>query len=122
MVQTVLRLTADSRHKGELVQALLGLARSAHSERGFISSRVCQEETNSSELFYEEEWSTRQDLERQIRSPRYSQLLALMEISKTQPKIEFRLVSEVRGLEYIEALRLGPGQEGVAEEAARGPL
>jgi quinol monooxygenase YgiN len=110
VVQTVLKLTTDSRHKAELVQALRGLARSARSERGFISSRVCQEEANSNEFFYEEEWTSREELERQIRSPRYSRLLALMETSKTQPRLEFRLVAEVRGLEYVETLRLGHGQ------------
>ena len=126
MVQTVLRLAVDSRHRAEFVQALRAMARSARSERGFLSSRVCHKEDDANVFFYEEEWSTAADVEKQICSSRYTELLALMEAAKAQPRIEFRFISEVRGLEYIEDIRLAPNMmrspTQMTGEAATAPV
>jgi hypothetical protein len=102
------------------------MARSAWSERGYISSRVCQEEDDPNAFFYEEEWSTAADLERQIRSSRYTSLLSFMEAAKAPPRIEFRFISEVRGLEYVEEIRLAPTvlsePKEMASEAGTAPV
>ena len=69
-------------------------------------------------LFYEEEWVTDADLEKQICSSRYTSLLALMEAAKAPPRIEFRFISGVRGLDYIEDIRLTPARLNAAKDTA----
>ena len=56
-------------------------------------------------FWYVEEWQDAGDLERELRSDRFSQLLALMETSAQPPALEFRVVTETRGLEYVAAVR-----------------
>jgi quinol monooxygenase YgiN len=56
-------------------------------------------------IHYEERWRSPQDIETQVRSPRYTHLLALMESASEQPSLEFHFVSETRGLEYVASAR-----------------
>ena len=84
MVQTFLRIKTSPRKAAELVQALRLLIRQARAEKGLISCRLCLEADDAKTVCYEERWETAEDFEEQIRSPRYNQLLALME-SATEP-------------------------------------
>jgi hypothetical protein len=40
-------------------------------------------------------------LERELRTDRVTQLLALVETAAQPPLVEFRVISETRGLEYV---------------------
>ncbi len=42
-----------------------------------------------------------------MRSARYERLLAVMEISARPPVLRFQTISDLRGMEYLEAVRLG---------------
>jgi len=88
-----------------MVQALRSLMRSARAEKGFLTSRICFEADNSNTVCYEERWATLEDFEEQMRSPRFTNFLVLMESASEQPSIEFHFVSETRGLEYVAAVR-----------------
>jgi len=89
----------------ELVAALRSLNRRVLAERGLVSSASYLLADDASTVCYEERWESRQDLEDQIRSPRYKHLLALMETATEPPLLEFRFISETRGLEYVAAVR-----------------
>ncbi len=90
---------------GELIQALHSLIRQARAEKGFITCQLCLEADNANTICYEERWETQKDFEEQARSPRYFQLLALMESATEPPLLEFHFVSETRGLDYLASLR-----------------
>jgi quinol monooxygenase YgiN len=90
---------------GELIQALRSLMRPARAEKGFISCRLYLEADDANTIRYEERWDAREDLEEQVRSPRYTRLLALMESASEQPSLEFHFVSETRGLDYVASVR-----------------
>ncbi len=79
--------------------------RSARAEKGFITCGLYLEADNANTVCYEERWETREDMERQLRSPRYTCVLALMESASKPPTLEFLFVSEMRGLEYIANVR-----------------
>ncbi len=79
--------------------------RPARAEKGFITCRLYFEADNANTVCYEERWEKSGDLEEQVRSPRYTRLLALMEFASEQPSLEFHFVSETLGLEYIAAMR-----------------
>ena len=88
-----------------MVQALRALLRSARAEMGFITGNLYGEIDNANSICYEERWEGAKNLEVQLRSSRYTRLLTLMESAIEQPSLEFHFVSEVRGLEYVAAIR-----------------
>lgn len=79
--------------------------RPARAEKGFLSSQIALDVDDASALRYEERWESDEDLESQIRSPRYTRLLALMESASERPSLEFHFIAETRGLEYVAAVR-----------------
>lgn len=105
VILTILRMKSPPLRTAELVQALRSLMRRARAEKGFITCQICLEADDANRICYEERWQTREDLEDQMRSSRYAQLLVLMESAAEQPLLEFHFVSETRGLDYVAAVR-----------------
>ena len=56
-------------------------------------------------LTYVEEWQTEGALRAQVRSIRFTRLLALAEHSTDMPLVEFQLDDGTRGLDYVEEVR-----------------
>ena len=54
---------------------------------------------------YVEEWESRENLERHIKSDPYRIILSLMELSGEPPEIKINTISKTEGLEAIEAIR-----------------
>ena len=105
MILTILTMRNSPLRIAETVQALHMLTRAARAEKGFISSRLCLEAADANTILYEERWQTQEDFDEQLRSTRYTRLLALMESASEQPSLEFHFVSETRGLEHVAAVR-----------------
>jgi hypothetical protein len=55
----------------------------------------------------EQDWSSEAELKSHIRSSCFTDLLMLMETAVEPPMLEVHLVSETRGLEFVEAVRFG---------------
>ena len=88
-----------------MVQALRVVMRAARAEKGFMAGWLDFEPDEANSVHYEERWQTREDFEDQLRSSRFTRLLAVMESASEQPSLEFHFVSETRGLEYVAAVR-----------------
>jgi len=88
-----------------MVQAVRSVMRPARAEKGFIACELSLDANDAHSLRYEERWQTRQDFETQVRSPRYTRLLTLMESASEQPSLELHFVSETRSLDYIAEVR-----------------
>ncbi len=88
----------------EVFALLLGPVR---VEPGCRSCELYLDAGNGDELLYVEEWETTEQLERHMRSCRYERMLALMEASDRPPVLRYYSISDVKGLEYLEAIRLG---------------
>lgn len=93
-----------------MVQALGQIMFQAKPQMGYVDSQVWIQAEQSRTVLYIEQWATREDLERELCSDRMGMLLALMETAVQAPELKIRTVSEVRGLEYVEDIRLGDGQ------------
>jgi quinol monooxygenase YgiN len=106
MVQVTLTMVSHPRRRAEMIQALRSLMLPLQAAQGFISCHLCQETEDANTIFYAEEWHTPEDLDRQIRSSHYTRLLAIMEEAAQPPELRLNWVAEVRGLEYLEAVRL----------------
>jgi len=107
VIQTVLKIKVSPNRMNDLVQALKSLTVSARAEHGLIGCTLYQEVGDETALRFIEDWQTEDDLENQIRSNRYTQLLALMETAAELPSLEFRTVAQTRGLDYLQAVRSG---------------
>ena len=100
-------MIAQPRRSVEAIKALRSITAAAQVERGFLSSRIYQEAGNPEALCLEQEWNSEAELKSHIRSSSFTDLLMLMETAIEPPMLEFHSVSEIRGLEYAEAVRFG---------------
>jgi len=106
MIHVMLRMVASPRRRAEMIQTLRSLMLLLPAAPGFISCRLCQEADDANAICYTEEWSTADDLDQQIRSSHYTRLLELMEDAVEPPELRLSWVTDVKGLEYLEAVRL----------------
>lgn len=91
-------------YKG-VVEALRSVMLPARLERGCAHVQILRDIDVPEVITYLEEWPRDEDIQERIRSGPFRHLLALMEAAPSPPSIEFRIVSEVHGLEYIAAVR-----------------
>lgn len=105
MVQLVLRLTASPGAGHHIVHALHShLRRAAHSA-GCSAAHLAADIDVADVYWYVEEWDDPRALEAKVRTAQFSELLALMETSADAPLLEFRVVAESKGLDYVASLR-----------------
>lgn len=88
-----------------MIEALRSVMLPARLERGCSRAQILRDVDVPEVISYVEEWPRTEDLENRIRASRFGQVLALMEAAPAPPTIEFRVVSEVRGLEYVASIR-----------------
>src|SRR5271170_1699047 len=107
MYQVNLRMVARPRRAVEAIKALRSITIAAQVERGYISSRIYQEVGNPEALCLEQEWNSEPELKSHIRSSCFTDLLMLMETAVEAPLLEVHSISEIGGLEFVEAVRFG---------------
>jgi quinol monooxygenase YgiN len=105
VVQVFVTLSAPPERLHDTVQAIRALMLPAQLERGCTRAQLYSEVGAPGAICYMEEWSDAADLVKQVRSSRFTRMLALVETAVEQPVVEFRFVSDVRGLDYIAAVR-----------------
>ncbi len=89
-----------------MIQALRTLMLTLPAAPGFVSSRLCQDVDDANTICYVEEWYSSDDLNRQIRSSHYEQLLELMEKAAMPPDFRLNWVTAIKGLEYLKDVKL----------------
>jgi len=105
MVQMVLKLRAPSNGTEELSRALRLVMLPARRDHACSSALLYAEVGEPGALYYVEEWLNAEDLAREVRTARFTRLLELMEAAAEPPVLEFRFVSEVRGLDFVAETR-----------------
>jgi quinol monooxygenase YgiN len=108
MVQLLVRITAATGQSHRLVQALHVLMRRALQVPGCSAAHIGADVEAADVFWYWEDWQDARDLEERMRTSQFSQLLALLETSASAPSVEFRVVEQSRGLDYIAAVRKLP--------------
>ena len=107
MVQLYVRLPTAESQTPDMVRALSRVMVSAQIDRGCDHVELTRDADDASVLIYVEDWEDREQLERRIRSERFSALLGLMEACPAAPLLELRFVSEIQGLDYVASVRHG---------------
>jgi quinol monooxygenase YgiN len=89
----------------ELVQTILSMIGPMEKEAGCLSCALfCNvEDKNLLNLF--EEWQTRKDLDRHLRSEMFSVLLGIKSLLRDPSQIQIHTVSHSEGMETVKAAR-----------------
>lgn len=87
-----------------ITEALHVLMIAARTERGYVNCSLSAELGDFAKVRYREEWQTEEDLQRQVKSPRFVKLAELIERASDRPLVQFHLTNSVRGLDYAEEL------------------
>jgi quinol monooxygenase YgiN len=111
VLELVVRLAAMPGQAHGVVQALRSVMRQSLANAGCARAHISVDIDVASTFWYCEEWQDAAALEAQMRSDRFSQLLALLETATDPPLLEFRVVAETRGLEYVAAARGATARE-----------
>jgi quinol monooxygenase YgiN len=109
MILLTLSVAVPPGRRKDILEAFGQLHGPLRGEPGCLGCGLYQELGDADVFLYVEEWETPEQLQRHLRSGRCESLLALMEASARPPMLRYHLVSCTRGLEYLEAVRLGPG-------------
>ena len=72
---------------------------------GCESCRVSQDLNDMDIAILVEEWQSREDFEKHIRSDEFRVVLSLMELSSEKPEIKIATISKIEGFEAIEGIR-----------------
>jgi quinol monooxygenase YgiN len=95
-------------HESERITAALhALMVEARTEPGYVTCHLSTVMGKQAGLRYVEEWNGELDLKRQLRSARFARLAELIERGVERPMVEFTLPGGIRGLDYVEEVRLG---------------
>ncbi len=105
MVELSIRFPAPESQVPAMVHALSRIMTSAQIDRGCSHAGLARDAEDSTVLIYTESWIDEQQLDRRIRSERFTPLLRLMEGCRDEPLLEVRFVSRVQGLDYVAAVR-----------------
>jgi len=105
MVQAVLRLKVIPENKDKAVEIINFILERIRVESGCASCHFYQDTASKGEFMLWQEWKTRADLERHIRSEEFRHILALIELASEPPEIRFNTISKEDGVETIESVR-----------------
>ena len=103
MITFTLRIVAPPEKRDDILTAVRSLLGPTQVGSGCISCRFYQEIDNANALVLAQEWASKADLDRHIRSEEYRNILALMDISSEAPEIAFSTIAGTVGIEVIEA-------------------
>lgn len=106
VVQLQLQIASGPGQTRQTIQALRSLMVPAQLDCGCSGCWLYVDALAPRSLCYVEEWAAPADLEHEIRAPRFTRLLSVMEGAPVRPSLEFRFISQTRGLDYIEAVRV----------------
>ena len=89
----------------ELTQTIISMIGFTEKEKGCLSHAVFCDIEDKNSFILLQEWKTREDLDRHIRSHRFGVLLGTKNLLGKPPKIQIHTVSRSEGMEAIHEVR-----------------
>jgi quinol monooxygenase YgiN len=89
----------------EVMQTLLSMIEPTENERGCLSFQAFRDIEDKNGFHLIADWETLEDLERYIRSARFSVLLGTKSLLYDPPRIEIHTVSHSQGMETVNTIR-----------------
>jgi len=103
----MLRLTMNvlPEKQKEVMQTLLSIIDLTGKDNGCLSCNLLCDMEDKNIYTLIEEWETREDLERHIRSERFSVLLGTKSLLAEPLEVRFHTVSRSEGMQVVNAIR-----------------
>jgi quinol monooxygenase YgiN len=105
MILSLIKMNAAPGKRQSILEVLRFVADQIRVKTGCADCAVYEARDQRHTILYVEQWRTREELDRHIRSDLYFRILAAMELASDRPEISFHEVSETKGIELIEGLR-----------------
>ena len=105
MIIARIRMNVLPEKQKEVMQTLLSMIEPAGKEKGCLSYDVFCDMEDNHVFNLIEEWETREDLDRHIRSERFSVLLGTKSLLVKPSEINIHTVAHSEGAEVVNALR-----------------
>ena len=117
-----LRIKIPQNRRKDFLDAARLVVGPTRVQPGCISCRFYQDLEDPDAVFLVEEWETRNELEKHISSQEYRIVLSLLDMSEQQPEFKLCEISQIEGLESIEAVIETSFEEPAGEEPRRARL
>lgn len=123
MIISTLRMTSTLERRGEVLHAIRSTLGPTEAQPGFLGWRLYHDVADANAITLAAEWRSQADLDRHLRSPQYTTVLAVMELSTERPELTFRTVTHTTGIETVVAARGKDTKLGTAaiSDRPRGP-
>ena len=108
---SLLRLVPTTRKREAVLDILMSVENLTRMKTDCIKCAVYEGCTDEKEILYIEQWRSKEELYRHIRSDLYFRVLAAMDLAARTPQLCFHEVSEPMGMDLIKSLRT-EGSEG----------
>lgn len=105
MIIVRITMKALMEKRTEMTQTLLSMIEPTGKEKGCLSYDVFCDLEDNHVFSLIEEWETREDLDRHIRSERFSVLLGTKSLLANPLEMKIHTVSHSEGPEFVNALR-----------------
>jgi quinol monooxygenase YgiN len=106
------KIVASAEQKEVILESLRSFMGPTEVKPGCVRCSISQDLENPDTIVYTEEWHSETHLENHLRSPRYRELLAIIDSSASEPEVRFYTTGEIKGMEYLESIRLKKREEG----------
>lgn len=100
MIELRLYFQPPPQRTESLSTALQSLARLARLARGCLEAHLFTESSDPRNFCYTEAWDTEEDLCSMLRSEHFTRLAELMETAVEPPKLDFRTITAIRGIDF----------------------
>ena len=105
MILSLIKMNAAPGKRQSILEVLRFVADQIRVKTGCADCAVYEARDQRHTILYVEQWRTREELDRHIRSDLYFRILAAMELSGGPPEVYFDHVSTTEGMELIERSR-----------------
>jgi len=106
MITSFLKLKPIPQNQQAILDILTFVKQQSQVKRGCLASAIYQEWDQDPTVLYLEQWESKEALDSHIQSNIYLRVLNAMDLCREKPGIYFYEISEVKGIEWIAALRL----------------
>lgn len=106
MMMSSIKVILPGKCRNDVFKALARFKQQTEISVGCIGCHIRWDVEKPNTLIYSEEWQTREDLKRHVRSSNYRLVLEIIELSVQEPEIKFFTVSKIEGLEVVKNARI----------------
>jgi quinol monooxygenase YgiN len=105
MILSLIKINPHPRTRREILDILRNAECVVRTKTGCLGSTVYLKTFEEEAILYLENWESREDFERHVRSSQYDRILAALDLARDPPEIDFFDNTDRGGMEVIEAIR-----------------